>query len=258
MLLEMAKIRGLKRKIFQVPLISPKLSAYWLNLVTSTNFFLAKSLVDSLKNDVICQNSTIRSILPHPCLSYHDALKVAFDKIAEVGVASSWTDAFSSSSVNTKFWIHPPKEGLVKMTFRRKFTKTPASIFRCFCNIGGRRGWYYMNWAWVLRGFVDKILGGVGLRRGRAEGRPLRVGDALDFWRVLIIDPDEYRLVLYAEMKLPGEAWLEFTIKDGCLLQQSAIFRPLGLWGRLYWYLLIVPHFFLLRGLINQVIMRAK
>lgn len=262
MLLQMAEVRGLKRWILQIPLLTPRLSSYWLYLVTSTNYFLAKSLVDSLKHDVVCQNSHIKKILPKDCMSYVDSLKKAFDKIAQGAVLSSWKDALSSGRMANDFLehIHPPKEGCVKMEFSKTFRKDAKSVYASFTDIGGKKGWYYMNWAWSIRGMIDELLGGVGLRRGRVSRKHLRIGDALDFWRVLLIDPEKKRLLLYAEMKLPGEAWLEFSIhKKGKMheLRQSAIFRPLGIFGRLYWYILLIPHYFLLKGLVKAVIKKA-
>ncbi|MEL7431888.1 MAG: SDR family oxidoreductase [Chlamydiota bacterium] len=263
LLLEMARLRGLKRWIIQLPVLTPRLSSYWLYLITSTNYYLASALVEGLKNDVVCQNNHIKKILPKKCLSYREALEKAFDKIEQVGVLSSWTDALSSGRMRPGFLehVHPPKEGCVQMRFTRSFTKNPEQVYACFMDIGGKRGWYYMNWAWTIRGMIDELIGGVGIRRGRASRKKLRIGDALDFWRVLLIDEKERRLLLYAEMKLPGEAWLEFAIhKKGktFYLQQSAIFRPLGILGRLYWYALYVPHYFLLKGLLKQVIQRSS
>jgi hypothetical protein len=120
-------------------------------------------------------------------------------------------------------------------------------------SIGGKSGWYYGDWLWVIRGFIDKLFGGVGLRRGRKNQTEISPGEALDFWRVLIADKKEKRLLLFAEMKLPGEAWLEFRIDSQNVLHQTATFRPLGLWGRFYWYSVLPFHGFIFRGMIRNI-----
>jgi hypothetical protein len=120
-------------------------------------------------------------------------------------------------------------------------------------SIGGKTGWYYGNWLWSLRGIIDQIFGGVGMRRGRKSDTELFTGDALDFWRVMIANKEEKRLLLYAEMKLPGEAWLEFKIDENNILTQTATFRPLGLWGRLYWYSVLPFHGFIFKGMLRNI-----
>lgn len=253
MLLEFAEVRNLKRWIITVPVLTPRLSSYWLYFVTSTNFALARSLVDSLKNEAVCSEDRIQKILPRDCLTYKEAIEKAFVMIEQNAIISSWKDALVSGVIHTqlKDFIEVPKDGCVKESLRRTFTNREG-VIRKIWSIGGKNGWYYMNWAWKLRGFVDKIFGGVGLDRGRRSPTELYAGDSLDFWRVLLADKENGHLLLYAEMLVPGEAWLEFKIEGDELLQE-ATFRPRGVLGRFYWYALYPIHHFIFRGMLKQI-----
>ena len=254
MLLEFARIRHLKRYIFTVPIMTPKLSSYWLYFVTSTSYKLAVSLVNSMKIEVICRNHDINEILGIRPMNYQAALKSAFSKIERNEVVSSWKDAFISSDFdyNISEFIQVPLFGCYKDIREKVFVDRENCIGKIW-SIGGKNGWYYANWLWKIRGFMDKLAGGVGLRRGRTSEDYLNAGDALDFWRVLYANKEEGRLLLYAEMKLPGDAWLEFRIFENKLIQ-TATFRPLGLIGRLYWFLLLPLHGFLFKGMIKKII----
>ena len=253
MLLIFGKERGLKRCIFTIPIMTPKLSSYWLYFVTSTTFNLASSLVDSMKIEVICRNNELEKMLEIQPLSYKNAIQKAFMKIKSNDIISSWKDSYSSSGINYNIsdFIRVPSYGCFKDKKMRKINNINASIDKIW-SIGGDKGWYYATWLWKLRGFIDKIFGGVGLRRGRTNINSINVGDSIDFWRVLYADKVEGRLLLFAEMKLPGEAWLEFKIKNK-KLYQIATFRPLGLKGRFYWYLVFPFHIFIFNGLINKL-----
>jgi uncharacterized protein YbjT (DUF2867 family) len=253
MLLEFGRSRNLKRHIYIVPVMTPKLSSYWLYFVTSTSYKLAIALVNSMKIEVICRNDDINKILEIEPISYRAALERAFSKIERNEVISSWKDAFISSDFNLNIseFIHVPTFGCFIDTRERTFTSRDACVNNIW-RIGGENGWYYGNWLWKLRGFLDKLVGGVGLRRGRTSVNSLSVGDALDFWRVLYADKAESRLLLFAEMKLPGEAWLEFRIVENKLIQ-TATFRPLGLMGRLYWYAVLPFHGFIFNGMIREI-----
>jgi len=253
MLLEFARIRNLKRYIFTVPIMTPKLSSYWLYFVTSTSYKLAVSLVNSMKIEVICRNHEINEILGIRPVNYQAALKSAFSKIERNEVVSSWKDAFISSDFeyNISDFIEVPLFGCYKDIREKVFVDRENCIGKIW-SIGGKNGWYYGNWLWKIRGFMDKLAGGVGLRRGRTSEDYLNAGDALDFWRVLYANKKEGRLLLYAEMKLPGDAWLEFRIFENKLIQ-TATFRPLGLIGRLYWFLLLPLHGFLFKGMIKKI-----
>jgi uncharacterized protein YbjT (DUF2867 family) len=253
MLLEFARIRNLKRYIFTVPLMTPKLSSYWLYFVTSTSYKLAVSLVNSMKIEVICRNHDINEILGIRPVNYQAALKSAFSKIERNEVVSSWKDAFISSDFeyNISDFIEVPLFGCYKDIREKVFVDRENCIGKIW-SIGGKNGWYYGDWLWKIRGFLDKLAGGVGLRRGRTSENYLNAGDALDFWRVLYANKKEGRLLLYAEMKLPGDAWLEFRIFENKLIQ-TATFRPLGLIGRLYWFSLLPLHGFLFKGMIKKI-----
>ncbi len=253
MLLELGRKRNLKRYIFIVPVMTPKLSSYWLYFVTSTSYKLAIALVNSMKIEVICRNDSLNKILGIEPISYQESLERAFSKIERNEVISSWKDAFISSdfSFNISEFINVPTFGCYRDVKEKTLTDRDNCINKIW-SIGGETGWYYGNWLWRIRGFLDKLFGGVGLRRGRTSEISLNVGDALDFWRVLYADKKEGRLLLFAEMKLPGEAWLEFRIIDDKLIQ-TATFRPLGLIGRLYWYAVLPFHGLIFNGLIQKL-----
>lgn len=259
MLLQFASVRGLKRYIITVPVLTLRLSSLWLYLVTSTSYRLARNLVDSMKNEVIVSENLIDDVINIDKLSYKESLQRTFLKINQKQVVSSWKDTFSDPRFNREFLqqVGAPKYGCFKDIRKFEFDKDPNEVIETIWQIGGERGWYYGNWLWNLRGFLDKIVGGVGLRRGRRSPNDLKDGDALDFWRVLLANKDQKRLLLYAEMKLPGEAWLEFHIKKSgnqYSLDQTATFRPLGLWGRLYWFMVLPFHGFIFRNMIKNIV----
>lgn len=253
MLLQFAAVRNLNRWIYIVPVMTPKLSSYWLYFVTSTSYRLATSLVESMKIEVICRDREINKILnihPEP---YIKTIERAFVKIESNQIISSWKDSQISGvkKMNISDFIDVPDYGCFKDT-REKEIDTQEEVVNKIWSIGGENGWYYANILWKLRGYIDKIFGGVGLRRGRTNSTNLEVGDALDFWRVLYANKAEGRLLLFAEMKLPGEAWLEFKIKNNKLIQ-TATFRPHGLLGRLYWYSVLPFHGIIFKGMINEI-----
>jgi uncharacterized protein YbjT (DUF2867 family) len=253
MLLQFAQVRGLKRRIYVVPVMTPKLSSYWLYFVTSTSYVLAKNLVDSMKVEVVCRPNNLAEVLGIEMIPYKKAIAMAFDKIEQNEVVSSWKDALSSNVLHKGLaqYVEVPVNGCFKDVRRISLTNPDSAINKIWA-IGGNTGWYYGNWLWAVRGLLDKMVGGVGLRRGRRSPTLIRAGDSLDFWRVLLASKEQKRLLLYAEMKLPGEAWLEFRINDNTL-EQIATFRPLGLWGRLYWYAVWPFHGFIFKGMINQI-----
>lgn len=247
MLYGFARVRKLKRIIITVPVLSPRLSSLWLVFVTSTTYALARNLVSSMKNEVICKDNRIQSVVPTKILSYEESLKLAFDKIDQNEIVSSWKDALSMSSLRKDFLnnVQVPDFGVYTDKRTIAFNRDRNDVIDNLWSIGGKRGWYFGNWMWRMRGTIDKFAGGVGLRRGRRSQSDLKAGDALDFWRVLLADKKGGRLLLYAEMRLPGEAWLEFEVRDNngeSQLVQTATFRPLGLWGRVYWYAVLPFH----------------
>jgi uncharacterized protein YbjT (DUF2867 family) len=254
MLLQFAKIRKLKRFILTVPIMTPKLSSYWLYFVTSTSYKLASSLVDSMGIQIIGKASNINKILDVHPMTYKEAVELAFEKIEQNSIVSSWKDSMISSGRlkdNMHKYINVPQYGCFKDYKEASVFDKEKTINKIWA-IGGETGWYYGTALWKIRGYLDKLFGGIGLRRGRTSPIELHVGDALDFWRVIFADKDKGKLLLYAEMKLPGEAWLEFNLEDS-ILKQTATFRPRGLAGRLYWYSVLPFHGFIFNGMIKKL-----
>jgi len=256
MLYGFARVRGLKRWIGVVPVMTPRLSSYWLYFITSTSYRLACALVDSMKVEVVARNDEINHILGIQPIDYQTALQRTFSAIETNEVVSSWKDSLISGRITRSLsaFIHVPTNGCFKDQRVRTVTDRDRTIHNIW-HIGGETGWYYASWLWKIRGYLDKLAGGVGLRRGRTHPDRIDAGDAVDFWRVLYANRSEGRLLLFAEMKLPGEAWLEFKIEKGKLIQ-TATFRPKGLWGRMYWYSVVPLHFLIFRGLANALVSR--
>jgi len=253
MLLGFAERRGLRRWIFTVPVMTPKLSSYWLYFVTSTSYKLACALVDSMKVEVVAKNNDLIDLLGIEPISYQESIDKAFKKIEQNEIVSSWKDSTISGRLNYTIseYINVPKYGCFTDVRKRKVENIVKCIQKIW-SIGGETGWYYANGLWKLRGYIDKAVGGVGLRRGRTNVYKLHVGDTLDFWRVLYANREEGRLLLFAEMKLPGEAWLEFRIEKGQLIQ-TATFRPKGILGRAYWFTVLPFHGIIFKGLIEEL-----
>ncbi|WP_291859173.1 SDR family oxidoreductase [Marinilabilia sp.] len=253
MLLEFAAVRGLKRNIWIVPVMTPRISSYWLYFITSTSYKLASSLVDSMKIEVVAKDDEINQLLNLNPLSYKECIRQAFRKTEQNEIVSSWKDSTVSGRLDFKIseYLKVPEFGCFKDVRMEPVFNTDECIKKIW-RIGGETGWYYATWLWNLRGFIDKVFGGVGLRRGRTNVNDIQAGDTLDFWRVLYADKADKRLLLFAEMKLPGEAWLEFRIKDNHLIQ-TATFRPKGLLGRLYWYSVFPLHGLVFHGLATRL-----
>ena len=254
MLMGFAEAKNLKRWIVTVPIMTPKLSSYWLYFVTSTSYRLASALVSSMKVEVVCNDTRINELLDVTPMTYKQALSRALIKVDEDKVASSWKDSLVSGRFNSNMseYLKIPKKDCFIDRRKMEIIDREFTINRIW-SIGGDTGWYYGDWLWSLRGFIDKLYGGVGSRRGRTNRHDIHSGDALDFWRVLYANKEEGKLILFAEMKLPGEAWLEFKIINNTLYQ-SATFRPKGFWGKLYWYSVLPFHGFIFEGMINKLI----
>ncbi|TCN60090.1 SDR family oxidoreductase [Flavobacterium circumlabens] len=254
MLLEFAKAKKLKRYIYTVPVMTPKLSSYWLYFVTSTSFKLASALVSSMKVEVICSDKRINDLLGIKPMTYKQALERALIKINEDAIISSWKDSMVSGQFkgNVSSYLKVPKKDCFIDRRKREIIDRDYTISKIW-SIGGETGWYYADWLWDLRGFIDKIFGGVGARRGRTHKNEIHAGDALDFWRVVYANKKEGKLTLYAEMRLPGEAWLEFKIINSTLYQ-AATFKPRGIMGKLYWYSVLPFHGFIFNGMIKKLI----
>lgn len=229
-----------RRAIIPVPVLSPGLSSRWVGLVTPLPVGVARPLIDSLRNEVVVTDDMARELFPYNPLPYRQAVRVALQSVADYDVETRWSDAAHTPAIALP--SDPSWSGGTVFEDRRQVTTqaSPESLYGAFSRIGGEVGYYTMDWAWELRGFVDQVSGGVGLRRGRRHPTELRPGEALDFWRVAAAEPP-HRLVLKAEMRVPGEAFLEFRAEarpGGSALTQVARFRPRGLLGRLYWYAL--------------------
>lgn len=252
------EVRGLHRGFLPTRVLSPRLSSAWLCLLTSTSFPLARALVDSLTHETICHDEQIREMIPLELLTYEEAVKRALVKIAQNRVPSSWYDSLTAGTLSPRMFdaVRVPEHGVCKDSQVVPLASPREEVLERLWSIGGENGWPSMNWAWKLRGSIDKLFGGTGIRRGRRHPSELRAGDALDFWRVLLADKEGGRMILYAEMKLPGEAWLEFSIEkqDGReVLRQTATFRPQGLLGRAYWYLVLPVHFLLFPRMVTRL-----
>ena len=256
MMLKTAKVLGLKRILITLPFMSINLSSYWLNLFTPVPYAVAKALVEGLKSEVIIQNDHAKKYFPNIIpISYENAVANAIKEIEENQVISRWND--KSDDV----WEKNSQNDISKAIFidRKELDISnieASKVYQSFISIGGENGWFDFDFLWELRGIIDKLIGGVGLKRGRRSQCDLRISDCLDFWKVVDLKKDE-RLLLYAQMKLPGEAWLEFKIKDNKLIQ-SAYFYPKGVFGRLYWYALIPLHYFVFNNMIKSIIQKAK
>jgi uncharacterized protein YbjT (DUF2867 family) len=256
-----AEVRGLKRWLLPVPLLTPRLSSLWVNLVTPIPAAIARPLIEGLRNENVVKDFSARELFPDIVpAGYRESVKRALDRLKASDVESAWSDALSTSQRDFAPVVFASEEGMLIEHRQRVVAASAARVFRVFASLGGTRGWLYMNSAWKLRGLADRLIGGVGLRRGRRDPDRLRVGDALDFWRVEAVEQDKL-LRLRAEMKVPGMAWLQFQATprdDGTtLLEQTAFFAPKGLAGTLYWYVLYPIHRIIFSGLIDSVGKRA-
>lgn len=254
-LLQYAEVRKLKRRFLVLPFLHSRISTYGLFLSTSVSYGIAKNLSESMRTEVICMNRDLEKLLGIKPIDYRSAIKLAFLRIKQNHVVSSWRDSFISGTSFERFseFIVVPKHGCYKNEKKMKVSN-PTRVMENILSIGGERGWYYANWLWRIRGLLDRLVGGVGLNRGRTNPKDMFAGDAIDFWRVIYNSKEERRLLLYAEMKLPGEGWLEFNIDDNNILHQIATFRPKGLPGRLYWILSGPFHFFIFDGMIKNIV----
>ncbi len=258
MLTQFADVRGLRRLIITVPVMTPRLSSYWLYFITSTSFALAANLVDSMKIDIIPRKNHLAEQLGITLITYQNAVALALERIESGNVVSGWKDSFASSGASLALMhsVNVPSHGCFQDRRIRDIAGRADAVWQRVWSIGGDTGWYYGNWLWALRGLLDKIVGGVGLNRGRTHSNDIEAGDALDFWRVLVADKAAKRLLLFAEMRLPGEAWLEFQVvptATGEQLVQTATFRPRGVSGRLYWYAVLPLHHFVFNGMIDAL-----
>jgi hypothetical protein len=245
--------------IVTVPVLSPSLSAHWVGLVTPLPAALARPLIDSLVNEVVVHDHTITEIVPRELLHYREAVEVALRKLMDLEVSTTWADAELRGRTPADPLAADPdwSGGTVLSDVQQRDTDVaPDALFAVVQGIGGERGWLSGEWLWRVRGAMDRLVGGVGLRRGRRHPDRLRVGDPLDFWRVEALEPGQL-LRLRAEMRLPGEAWLEWRVEPtdhGSHLEQRALFHPRGLYGRVYWAAVAPFHRLIFGPMADQLI----
>jgi uncharacterized protein YbjT (DUF2867 family) len=247
-----------RRWVIPVPVLTPKLSSYWINLVTPVPASLAQPLAAGLANPVICRDHRIREIIPQELLDCRQTIRLALQRLEQQRVETCWSDAGLITPPEWAYCGDAAFAGgtVLSLGYRVLIRATAAEVWRPLARIGGDTGWYYGDSLWELRGWLDRLLGGAGTRRGRRHPAELRVGDALDFFRVLELEP-ERRLLLLAEMKMPGEATLEFCLtprNDGTTeLTQTARFLPRGLLGLAYWYALDPLHRIIYQGMLRAI-----
>lgn len=256
---EYARQRGLTRWMIPVPLLTPHLSSLWLGLVTPLYARVGRKLVESLRNPTLVSNNLAESTFAVRPRSVRDAIARALVNEDREFAETRWSDALSTAGqLNT--WGGDRYGSRLVDSRTITVAVPPEQAFAPIRRIGGRTGWYYGNWLWSLRGFLDLLIGGVGVRRGRRDPDNLHVGETLDFWRVEVFEPN-HRLRLQAEMKLPGRAWLEFEVnpcEQGSMIRQTAIFDPLGLAGLLYWYGIYPLHQFVFAGMLRNLAQAAE
>lgn len=255
LLLGYARAVGLERILIPVPFFSPKLSSYWLTLMTPVPYSVASALIEGLKSEVIVKNNNAARLFPMiKPISYDQAVKAAIEEIKNTQVISRWSDASGQawevdhSTLANAIFVDRQIIALDGIN--------PKDLFDTVCTIGGFNGWFGFDLLWKIRGFIDKLFGGYGLSRGRRDPVKLRIGDSVDFWKVVDLQ-ENTRVLLYAQMKLPGKAWLEFLIKDGSMYQ-TAYFYPHGLLGRVYWHIMFPFHLFIFGGMARNLIKQTR
>jgi uncharacterized protein YbjT (DUF2867 family) len=252
-----AEVRGLHRVLLSVPVLTPHLSSHWVHWMTPIPAEIARPLIEGLRNEVIVRDDTALHLFPDiQPMDYRTSVQRALARLEASQVETAWSDALVTSQGDVSPVVLTTQDGMIIERRQRLVQATPKDVYRAFTKLGGERGWLYANWTWRLRGVLDRLIGGVGLRRGRRHPNDVRAGDALDFWRVEAVEPDRL-LRLRAEMKMPGDAWLQFEARpqseEETLLLQTAFFAPKGLSGFLYWYLLYPLHGLIFSGLIRNL-----
>ena len=260
MIRQYAAVRGLKRYAVGVPFVTPRLSSYWVHWTTPVTAEIARPLIEGATNEVVVRDDSASRFFPQITpVDYDTALRRALDRHDRREVETIWSDALGSTQGDTPPVVLTTEQGMFIERRRATTLASPEAAFHAFCGLGGRRGWAW-NWLWKVRGWMDQIVGGVGLRRGRRHPDELRTGDALDWWRVEEVVPGR-RLLLRAEMKLPGRGWLRYeaTPEEGhTRVTQTALFEPRGLLGHLYWWSIVPLHAVVFRAMLRQVVDRAE
>jgi uncharacterized protein YbjT (DUF2867 family) len=258
LMLSYARIRGLRRKLVSVPVLTPRLSSYWVHWVTPIPAAISSPLIEGLRNEVVVRDWSARQLFPEISPgSCDDALNRIVEDLDAGRIETAWSDTALGRDGPG---VLTSTEGMIVERRVVRVSAPARIVYRVVSGIGGDRGWFFGDWAWRVRGLIDRALGGVGLRRGRRHPDDLRVGDALDFWRVEVADTANL-LRLRAEMKLPGSAWLQYTFREDSegvtTVEQTATFAPKGLAGLVYWYALYPIHALIFRGLLRRVAKRA-
>jgi hypothetical protein len=255
---EYARQRGLRRIMLRVPVLTPHLSSLWLGLVTPIYARIGRKLIESIRHPTVVHDLSAAQLFSVRPKSVADAIACALREDEAQTASTRWCDALSSTG-EPRSWASTRFGNRLLDSRTVQVAVPPQCAFEPILRIGGASGWYAFNWLWTLRGFLDLLVGGVGLRRGRARPDSLRVGEALDCWRVEALEPGR-RLLLSAEMKLPGRAWLEFAVEEsvsGSTIRQTAIFDPVGLAGLAHWYSVYPLHSFVFSGMLNGMARRA-
>jgi uncharacterized protein YbjT (DUF2867 family) len=261
MVIRYAKERGLRRVLIRTPFNLPRLSAYWVHMVTPIHWRVILPLIEGLRAELIVHDDVARRVFPNiKPIDFQTAVHLALGRIQRDNVETSWSDALVTAMGDNKPYAFKVEEGMMMESRSLLLDLSTDAVFRAYTGIGGTRGWLYMDWAWAIRGWMDKAIGGVGIRRGRRHPDEIRTGDSLDFWRVEAVEQDQL-LRLRAEMKVPGQAWLQFEsipAEDGkTLFTETAYYAPRGFWGFVYWYAMWPFHAFLFDGLIRRLASRA-
>ncbi len=261
MMMTYARIRGLRRLIIRVPVLTPRLSSYWVHWMTPVSAGVATPLIEGLRNELLVRDQAAREIFPAiKPLDFETAVRLALKRIEEGDIETLWSDALASSQGDIKPVILTHEQGMLIERRQKTVDASPSAVFQAFTSLGGDRGWPPYNWLWQIRGAMDRLVGGVGMRRGRRHPDELRQGEALDFWRVEMVQPN-HLLRLRAEMKLPGQGWLQFEANEqgesSTDLVQTSYFASKGLAGLLYWYGLYPLHGLIFSQMIDSVAQRA-
>ncbi len=261
-MLEYSRIRGLRRFIIPVPVLSPGLSSHWVHWVTPVSARIARPLIEGVRNDVVVEDRSARKLFPGiKPMDYREAVQLALSDLNAGRVETAWSDSLGTTQVDAQPVSLASWEGLMIKKWQRIVSASPGKVYYVFSGIGGKRGWLHAQGAWRLRGIADRLMGGVGLRRGRRHPQQLRIGDAVDFWRVEALEPGRL-LRLRSEMRAPGPLWLQFEVHPQntgkSLLAVTLFYAPRGLLGLLYWYLFYPLHIEVFSGLILKLAKRAE
>jgi hypothetical protein len=258
MLLGYAEVRGLRRYMIPVPFLTPRLSSYWVDLVTPIPAAISRPLIEGLRSEVVVNDPCGMELFNIEPIPYRDAVSRALERMRADNIETSWSGAQSPLKPGVTLEV---KQGMIVERRRVESTASPQEIFAQISSIGGPRGWYYADWLWKARGVLDRLFGGIGMRRGRRSQNELRPGDVLDFWRVELYVPDQV-LRLRAEMRVSGLAWLQFEVQPneegGSSLIQTAFYEPHGLTGVIYWYALYPMHQLIFSGMAREIVKRAE